>query len=148
MNLSSEGTADYNIYKMVLLCYSRWIIDSSVLFRVQRKSFLQLAIRASWSKHLLAQTSFKLAPKIFGWAELMSWFLCKLNSLKYFTCPSGKLRTEFTILVAQSTSPGLSDTTFLARCCFMLWTCPLSQATGLFWIIYFIGYWCKHERKL
>ena len=37
--------------------------------RVQRKSFLQLAIRASWSKHLLAQTSFQLAPTTFWWAD-------------------------------------------------------------------------------
>ena len=27
----------------------------------------------------------------------------------------GKLRTEFTSLIAKSTSPGLSDTTFFAR---------------------------------
>ena len=31
------------------------------------------------------------------------------------TCPSGKLRTEFTCSKAKSTSPGLSDTTILAR---------------------------------
>ena len=33
-----------------------------------------------------------------------------------FTCPSGKLITEFTSLIAKSTSPGLSDTTFFIRC--------------------------------
>ena len=60
--------------------------------------------------------SFQLAPKIFWWAELISQFFCKLNSSKYFTCPSGKLRTEFTSLIAKSTSPGLSDTTFSAHC--------------------------------
>ena len=32
-----------------------------------------------------------------------------------WTCPSGKLRTEFTCSKAKSTSPGLSDTTILAR---------------------------------
>ena len=35
---------------------------------------------------------------------------------KIFTCPSGKLSTEFTSPIAKSTSPGLSDTTFFARC--------------------------------
>ena len=35
---------------------------------------------------------------------------------KIFTCPSGKLSTEVTSPIAKSTSPGLSDTTFCARC--------------------------------
>ena len=35
---------------------------------------------------------------------------------KIFTCPSGKLSTEFTSPIAKSTSPGLSDTPFFARC--------------------------------
>ena len=60
--------------------------------------------------------SFQLAPKIFWWAELISQFFCKLNSSKYFTYPSGKLRTKFTSLIAKSTSPRLSDTTFSAHC--------------------------------
>ena len=84
-------------------------------FRVQRKSFLQLAIQASWSYHLLAQTSFQLAPKTFWLAELISQFFCYSNSSKNITCPSGKLKTEFTSLIAKSTSPGLSDTTFFAH---------------------------------
>ena len=41
-------------------------------------------------------------------------FFCNLNFWKNFTCPSGKLRTEFTSLIAKSTIPGLSDTTFVA----------------------------------
>ena len=41
-----------------------------------------------------------------------------MNSSKYFTYPSGKLRTEFTSPMVKSTSPGLSDTTFFA--CWML----------------------------
>ena len=61
---------------------------------VQRKSFLQLAIQAF---------------------SLISQFFCKLNSSKYFTCPLGKLRTEFTSLIAKSTYPALSNTTFFAR---------------------------------
>ena len=54
-------------------------------------------------------------PKIFWWAELILKFFCKLNSSTYFTCLSGKLRTEFTSSMAKSTSPRLSDTTFFAR---------------------------------
>ena len=42
---------------------------------------------------------------MFWWAELISHF---------FTCPSGKLRTEFTSPIGKSTGPGLSDTTFFA----------------------------------
>ena len=82
--------------------------------RIQRKSFLQLAIRASWSQHSLAQTSFQLAPKTFWLAELISQFLCFSNFSKNITCPSGKLKTEFTSPIAKSTSPGLWDTTFFA----------------------------------
>ena len=33
-----------------------------------------------------------------------------------FACLSGKLRTEFTSPIAKSTSPGLTDTSFFARC--------------------------------
>ena len=33
--------------------------------RVQRKSVLQLAIQANYSKHKLAQNSIQLAPKLF-----------------------------------------------------------------------------------
>ena len=95
--------------------------------RAQRKSFLQPASRASWSYHLRAQTS------IFWWAELTSHFFCKLNSSKYFTCPLGKLRTEFTSPIAKSTSPGLSDTTFFVHCTCILgaWS-PRGVSTYLF----------------
>ena len=44
--------------------------------------------------------------------KLISQFFCKLNSSKYFTCPSGKLRTEFTSPIVKSTSPGLLHATF------------------------------------
>ena len=84
--------------------------------RVQRKSFLQLAIRASWSQDLLAATSFQLAPKIFWLAELISQFFCYSNSSKNSNCPLGKLKTEFTSPIAKSTSPRLSDTTSFACC--------------------------------
>ena len=93
-----------------------WLFKWIVKCRVQRKSFLQLAIRASWSSHLLAQTLFQLAPKIFWWTELISQFFCKLNSSKYFPCRSGKLRTEFTSPIVKSAGPRLSDITFFAHC--------------------------------
>ena len=49
-------------------------------------------------------------------SRLISQYFCNLNSPKNFTCPLGKLITEFTSLTAKSTSPRLSDTTFSARC--------------------------------
>ena len=47
---------------------------------------------------------------------LIPQFFCKMNSSTYFTCPSGKLRTEFTSPMPKSTSRGLSDATFFAHC--------------------------------
>ena len=84
--------------------------------RVQRKSFLQLAIWASWSQHLLAQALFQLAPKAFWRAELISQFFCYSNSSEKITCPSGKLKAEFNNITPKSTGPGLSDTSFFAPC--------------------------------
>ena len=54
--------------------------------------------------------------KTFLGADLISQIFCNLNSSKNFTCPLGKLRTEFTSPVPKSTSPRLSDMTFFARC--------------------------------
>ena len=69
----------------------------------------------------------------FWWAELTSHFFCKLNSSKYFTCPSGKLRTEFTSPIAKSTSPGLSNTTFFVHCtCILGAWLPRGVSTYLF----------------
>ena len=48
--------------------------------------------------------------------NVISQFFRNLNSSKNFTCPSGKLRTEFTSPIARSTSPGLADTTFFTCC--------------------------------
>ena len=58
------------------------------------------------------------SPKNFWLAELISQFFCHSDSSKNITCPSGKLKTQFTSLIAKSTSPRLSDTTFFAR-----WRC-------------------------
>ena len=49
-------------------------------------------------------------------SRLISQFFCNLNSSKNFTCPSGKLITEFTSPMAKSTSPWLADSTFFAHC--------------------------------
>ena len=54
------------------------------------------------------------SPKNVFMSRLISKFFNNLNSLKTFTCPSGKLIREFTSQM-ESTSPGLSDTTFFAR---------------------------------
>ena len=56
------------------------------------------------------------SPKNVFMSTLISQFFCNLNSSKNFICPSGKLITEFTSLIAKFTSPGLSDTTFFACC--------------------------------
>ena len=84
--------------------------------RVQRKSVLQPAIWASYSQHVLAHKSFQLAPKPFLISRIdynpsVIWI-----SQKNSTCPSGKLRTKITSPIAKSTSSGLLDTTFFARC--------------------------------
>ena len=55
------------------------------------------------------------SPKNISMSRQISQLFCNLNSSKKFTCPSGKLITEFTSSIAKSTSPGLSDTTFFAR---------------------------------
>ena len=56
------------------------------------------------------------SPKNVLMSTLISQFFCNLNSSKNFICPLGKLTTEFTSPIAKSTSPGLSNTTFFARC--------------------------------
>ena len=56
--------------------------------------FTAQAIRATWSSHLLAQTSFQLAPKAFWQAELISQFFYYSNSSKNITCLSGKLKSN------------------------------------------------------
>ena len=46
---------------------------------------------------------------------MLSQLFCYSDSSKNITCLSGKLKTEFTGLIAKSTSPGLSDTTLFVR---------------------------------
>ena len=52
---------------------------------------------------------------------MISQFFYYSNSSKNITCPSGKLKTGFTSLVAKPTSPGLLETTFFARCLLHDW---------------------------
>jgi len=68
------------------------------------------------------------SPKNVLISRLISQFSCNLNSSKKFTCPSGKLITEFTSPIAKSTSPRLSDATFCARCYVYLKTLNLSDS--------------------
>jgi len=84
--------------------------------RVQRKSVLQPAIWASCRQHVLAHKSFQLAPKPFLIGRIDNNPSVIWISPKNSTCPSGKLRTKNTSPIAKSTSPGLSDMTFFARC--------------------------------
>ena len=56
------------------------------------------------------------SPKNVLMSRLISQFFCNLYSSKNFSCPSGKLITEFTSPIAKCSSPGLSDTTLFARC--------------------------------
>ena len=90
------------------------------IFRMQRKSGLQLRASCSW--HVLKpKINFSLASKTFWCAGLITQFLCDLNFSKNFTCPLSELRTEFTSPIEKSTSPGLSDTTFFARWVLQMW---------------------------
>ena len=56
------------------------------------------------------------SPKNVLMSRLISQFFCNLYSSKNFSCPSGKLITEFISPIAKSSSPGLSDTTLFVRC--------------------------------
>ena len=89
--------------------------------------FIQGAKKVSFTachsgKLLLACTS----PKVISTSPLkiidqQDWLqFCNLNFSQNFTCPSGKLSTEFTSPIEKSTSPGLLDTTFFARWFFVV----------------------------
>ena len=75
------------------------------LSQFYRLSFRQAVASMYWSK--VTSTSLK---NIFD--EHWLQFFCTLNSPKNFTCPLGKIRTEFTSLIAKSTGTRLTDTTF------------------------------------
>ena len=73
--------------------------------RVQRKSVLQLAIRASCGQHLQAKIHFNQPQKLFNKQDCLHNSSVILNSSKNITCPLGKLRAEFISPIAKSTSP-------------------------------------------
>ena len=56
------------------------------------------------------------SPKNFLTSRIDFTVLLLFEFLKKHHLPAGKLKTEFTSPIAKSTSPGLSDTTFFARC--------------------------------
>ena len=86
---------------------------------------------ASWSWHLLAQTSFQLAPKAFCWAELISHFFCYSDSSKNITCPSGKLKTDFTLARQQNPlAPGYPTLLSLHAAVSTVRTVTVYQAGG------------------
>ena len=91
---------------------------------VQRKSVkLQSAVKASCSVASMYKRKnhyFEPAPPNFYWAGLITVLLL-LEFPKNLSCPSGKLRTEFSSSIAKSTYHGLSDMTFLT-CCIGHWT--------------------------
>ena len=66
----------------------------------------------------LASTSLDViltGPKNLLTSRIDFTVFCHSNSSKNLTCPSSKLKTEFTSPIAKSTSPGLSDSTFFAH---------------------------------
>ena len=71
--------------------------------------------RPIWTKlklYLPLKNRFHVAMMMsFGYSSFVIWILPK-----NFICPSGKLRIEITNPIAKSTNPGISDTTFFARC--------------------------------
>ena len=116
--IEREGLMQMGRYHLQIL----WTLSSPFSFyRTHFQGAKKIIFTACLSgklKSFLAQTSFSNSPKPFWWAELISQFFCYSNSSKNITCPSGKLKTEFTCPIAKSTSPGLSDTTFFACCIF------------------------------
>ena len=51
------------------------MIIMHIIYRVQRRSILQLFLWANFGKHLLIWKSFSQAWKNFGWARLIQWNL-------------------------------------------------------------------------
>ena len=87
-HLVTDSQCFLRLIFLIMLCLQKIILILIFLHnRVQRKSFLQLAIWASW-------TSFQPAPQTFWKAELISQFFSYANSSKDITCPSVKLKNR------------------------------------------------------
>ena len=97
-------------YKFLRSKYIEW--DARI--RMQRMLVLWLPFGQVVAS-MYSPKSLLSSPKKF----LMSGIDCSSSviwiSPKKFTCPSGKLRTDFTSPIAKSTSPRPSDTTFFVR---------------------------------
>ena len=89
----------------------------SVTFALRAKKIIFTACYSGKLKLVFTSPDIiSTSPKTFWLAELISQFSCYSNYSKNINCPSGKLKTGLTSPMAKSTSPGLSDTTFFARC--------------------------------
>ena len=83
----------------------------------KESQFYSLPFRQAVPSMYLPESHFNYSEKKIDEQDWLQFF-CNLNSSQKVTHWSGKLRTEFTSLIAKSTSPRLSDTTFFA-CCFL-----------------------------
>lgn len=81
-------------YTFLGLYYAQSLI-AFLSFQGAKKSVLQLPIRQAVASIIVAEKSFQLARK-----KILVY-----SSSKNFTCPSGKLRTEFDSPIAKSTTP-------------------------------------------
>ena len=93
-------TITLKVFELLLSGNFSWSI-TTVYFRVQRKSVLQLSLWASCNQQLISQKSSRVAPKPFWRAGLITHSFCNLNSSKNFTCLLGNLRTKLTSLIAK-----------------------------------------------
>ena len=93
-------TITLKVFELLLSGNFSWSI-TTVYFRVQRKSVLQLSLWASCSQQLISQKSSRVAPKPFWRAGLITQSFCNLNSSKNFTCLLGNLRTKLTSPIAK-----------------------------------------------
>ena len=81
---------------------------------VKKVSFTACHFGQAVSSTYYPKSLLNCLEKIFVEQDCIQFF-CNLNSPKNFTFPAGKLRTEFTSPVTQSTSRRLSDMNFFAH---------------------------------
>ena len=70
------------------------LIKINVLFRVQRKLFLQFAIQASWSYTFTSPNIISTSPKNVLMSRLISQLFCNLNSSKKLHLPIGQVNNR------------------------------------------------------
>ena len=117
---SGDNDGNDNIMIMVMIVVVGLVLPMVMAVMIMVQGAKKVIFRAcQLGKVKLTFTSpniISTSPKNVLMSRLISQFFCNLNSSKKFTCPSGKLITEFTSPIAKSTSPRLWDTTFFARC--------------------------------